>query len=70
VKHQFRTTVVPGMVIEDEVREFFSYLKEPIVFQEYRESEHHEQMNAERKSEVPASKDQGHPAQHEPRREN
>jgi pyruvate formate lyase activating enzyme len=39
VKHQFRTTVVPGLVIQDEVKHFFSYLKEEIVFQEYREPE-------------------------------
>lgn len=37
IKHQFRTTVVPGLVIQDEVREFFSYLREEVVFQEYRE---------------------------------
>ncbi len=37
VPHQFRTTVVPGLVVESEVREFFSDLGEAVVFQEYRE---------------------------------
>lgn len=69
VKHQFRTTVVPGLVIQDEVKEFFSYLKEPIVFQEYREPESHNEINSERKGEVPESKEQDHPAHHKPHEE-
>lgn len=77
VKHQFRTTVVPGLVIQDEVKEFFSYLKEPVVFQDYREpapagssvqNEQAHPSNDEHMDHVPEAKEQDHQAHHEPRR--
>lgn len=37
INHQFRTTLVPGLVDKNMITEFYAFLEEPITFQDYRQ---------------------------------